>query len=227
MNLLFLILGIGALGAMTIDFSSNEADVEDEDTTEELPHQLLGSDDNDLLIAPMETQSDWDTASPSEIITDQRSQLEIMAGSGDDTLVGENGDVLFGDGGRDVFVCTYNPESSMAPSVISDFEKGNDTVLLRLGGAPLNALSEDNSFDLSNLIAVEQNEDETLIKVDSETTLAFSSILNLNVKWSWHEPDLNAQYENNNDIRNLDGSLYLGSLSDIDVIVTREARFSS
>jgi hypothetical protein len=227
MSLILLMLGIGLLAAFAFDASSDAPDTEDDAVTEDTPRQIMGSEEADLISSLVSTPTDWATASPDEVNDRHPDPFEIHAGAGDDTLVGGNGDTLWGGEGNDTFVYSYDPTSTLPPSTIFDFEKGSDTVLLRMGGAPLNAFSDDPSFDLSNLVSVEQSAERTEIEVDSQTALVFASALELNVKWSWGEPDLRGQYQDQNDIRNLDGSVYTGNTNEIDIIVTRQARFSS
>ncbi|WP_412565623.1 hypothetical protein [Thalassobius sp. MITS945101] len=229
MGLIAVVLGFSVLIAMTMDFSEEDNDEMPtcEDGDEPLSRSIEGSPGPDLLGSETEVDCQWDTANPDLWELPSESPTIIRAGHGDDTLVGDNGDELWGEEGQDTFVVGFEPGKNEIPVQLPDFQPGTDFTLVRLGGAANNALSDDPVFDLSARIEVQHKDDQTQVLVDEETMLQLPHAPSLAVKWVSEEPELNQIYTHQNVFYNLDGTIFRGELIDIDVLIVRSAQFSS
>lgn len=229
MSLIAAVLSFSVLIAMTMDFSEEDNDEKHtgEDGDEPSSRSIEGSPGADFLGSETEVDGQWDTANPDLLELPSDCPTTIRSGLGDDTLVGNNGDELWGEEGQDTFVVGFEPGKNETPVQLPDFQPGTDFTLVRLGGAANNVLSDDPVFDLSARIEVQHKDDQTQVLVDDETILQLPHAPSLAVKWVSEEPELNQIYAHQNVFYNLDGTIFRGELIEIDVLIVRSAQFSS
>lgn len=229
MSLVALILGFCVMIAVSIDLSAQQDDDSspDDETEEEPFDPILGTSGADLIVSLAEPDGISDTANPYMLETQQSNPRVIKAGAGNDTLVGRDGDELRGEEGDDIFIVHFEPRMNESAPQIPDFAPETEIALIRLGGAATNAFSDDPEFDLSNRITLEHDSDHTHILVDNERVLEIPRNLNLSVKWSLNEPNLNKRFEHLNELRNVDGSRFTGSYNEVDVLIMKVPRYLS
>ncbi|CUH66787.1 hypothetical protein TG4357_02637 [Thalassovita gelatinovora] len=240
---LLAILGITLVGAMVFDLSSDEEgnDSSEDDPSEEdfgdvqidpeiLPIDdiLLGTEgDDDLTTAPDDAQSIF-TASESleDHVNDDAETVSAL--EGDDEIEIGNGDQAFGGPGSDIFVANYSFENGLGAAVVEDFEPETETIALRIGGAPSNALPDHETFNLEDDIEVEESQEAgTTIFVEGEAACELPDVTGLTVVWAQNEVSPDHIMDSNQTFFNLDGTPFDGVRNDIDVVVYRFYNYSS
>mgnify|MGYP001454618655 CR=1 FL=1 len=241
---LFIIIGLGAAFMAFVSDTDDDEQVDhegdefdsDSDASPDTPEgstntiesHILGTASDDILTAA--PKGFFENPSATEDLSDRVDDFPqtVDGMSGNDKIEIGNGDHAIGGEGHDEFSVNFDFENLLGAAVVEDFDSENETIIVRLGGAPANALPDHESFDLSNQISVIRGEgNSSSLWVDEMEVCIIPGESDPTVVWAIGETTHDRIPGDGQQFFNLDGTEFIGDRGEIDILLYRYYNFTS